>query len=122
LARWTIFVASPEREQKILMGNHAYGLVRRTPTGNSSIGVLVEPRHEGVDLPGGPNVYRKGESFNTLAMRTSRAATNGLLLIYPLDPTPFHVTADAIIALAASLPKTMDEDELFVVNSGVPNG
>ena len=122
LVRWTIFVASPDHERKTILGGRSYGLVKRRPTGSSGIGILVDPRHEGVDLPGGPDIYRKGDSFNVHAMRASRPASNGLLLIYPLDPIPLHATAETVIALAASLPRTSDEHELYLVNSGVPRG
>lgn len=122
LVRWTIFVASPDRERKTMLGGRSYGLVKRRSTGTSGIGILVDPRHEGVDLPGGPDIYRKGDSFNVHAMRVSRPASNGLLLIYPLDPMPLHATAETVIALAASLPHTGDEQELYLVNRGVPRG
>jgi hypothetical protein len=122
LVRWTIFVASPDRERKTMLGGRSYGLVKRKPIGSSGIGILVDPRHEGVDLPGGPDIYRKGDSFNVHAMRASRPTSNGLLLIYPLDPIPLHANAETVIALAASLPRTSDEHELYLVNSGVPCG
>jgi hypothetical protein len=122
LTKWTIFVASPDRESQTVIGDRAYGLVRRRPTGSSGIGILVDPRHEGVDLPGGPEGYRKGTSYNASAMRANRSASNGLLLIYPLDPIPFGVTVETVIALAASFPKTGDDGELFFVNKGVPRG
>ncbi|PIQ26497.1 hypothetical protein COW64_10955 [bacterium (Candidatus Blackallbacteria) CG18_big_fil_WC_8_21_14_2_50_49_26] len=122
LIRWTIFVASPERERHVMLGGRSYGLVQRRPAGTSGIGILVDPRHEGVDLPSGPDVYRKGESLNAHAMRASRPSTNGLLLIYPLDPTPLFATGEAVIALAVSLPRTSDEGDQFMANRGVPRG
>ncbi|WP_205743348.1 Z1 domain-containing protein [Geobacter sp. FeAm09] len=122
LEKWTIFVASPDRQNQTVIGDRSYGLVKRKPTGNSGIGILVDPRHEGVDLPGGPELYRKGNSYNANAMRANRSSSNGLLLIYPLDPIPLGVTAETVIALAASLPKTGDDGETYFVNSGVPRG
>jgi len=59
--------------------------------------------------------------LNAQAMRASRPATNGLLLIYPLDPVPLAASSEAVIALAASLPRTGDEGEQYFVNSGVPS-
>jgi len=118
---WTIFVASPDRDRRAVLGGRSYGLVLRKPAGISGIGILVDPRHEGVDLPNGPDAYQKGISLNAQAMRASRPATNGLLLIYPLDPVPLAASSEAVIALAASLPRTGDEGEQYFVNSGVPS-
>lgn len=119
---WTIFVASPERDRQVLLGGRSYGLVERRPTGESGIGILVDPRHEGVDLPNGPDAYRKGEYLNAHAMRASRHPTRGLLLVYPLDPIQLGVQTETVIALAASLPKTRDENETYIANCGVPRG
>jgi hypothetical protein len=122
LLNWTIFVASPERERQAVIGGRSYGLVLRRPAGASGIGILVDPRHEGVDLPCGPDVYRKGDSLNAHAMRASRLSTNGLLLVYPLDPSPLHAPTEAVIALAISLPRTADEDDQYLANRGIPRG
>ena len=117
---WTLFIASPQRDRQVMMGSRSFGLVNRSPTGVESIGILIDPRHEGVDLPGGPENYRNASSFNTHAMKESRPSTNGLLMIYPLDPTPFQTDANAVVALAMSLPRTSDDGAAFVANSGVP--
>ena len=79
-------------------------------------------RHEGVDLNGGPEAHRTESSFNARAMRQSRPATRGLLIIYPLDPEPLHAQARTVIGLALSFPKTSDEGKAFVANRGVTNG
>ena len=120
VCRWTIFVASPDRDRRAIIGHRTYGLVQRRPAGVSGIGILVDPRHEGIDLANGPDVYWKGNSLNAQAMRASRSSTNGLLLIYPLDPSPLHASTEAVIAIAASLPRTSDESEQYIANRGVP--
>lgn len=122
LSNWTVFVASPDRNRQVLLGGRSYGLVERSPTGGSGIGILVDPRHEGVDLPNGPDAYRRGNSLNAHAMRASRQPTNGLLLIYPLDPVLLGARVETVVALAASLPKTCDESESYIANRGVPRG
>lgn len=119
LTTWTIFVASPDRDRQALLGNRAYGLVRRSLTATESIGILTEPRHEGVDLHGGPDAFRSGAIYNARAMRQSRPSTRGLLMVYPLDPQPLHAQVRTVIGIALSLPKTSDEEMTFVVNRGV---
>lgn len=119
LTIWTIFVASPDRDRQVLLGSRSYGLVRRSLTGTESIGILTEPRHEGVDLHGGPEAYRIGATYNAKTMRHSRPPTHGLLMIYPLDPQPLQAQVRTVIGIALSLPKTSDEGKSFVVNRGV---
>ena len=119
LTRWTVFIASPERDRQVLLGGRSYGLVTRSPTSAESIGILTDPRHEGVDLHGGPEAHKKGDSFNAKAMRLSRPASRGLLIIYPLDPEPLGASNRAVIGLALSFPKTSDEGKSFVANKGV---
>jgi hypothetical protein len=121
LTRWTIFVASPVRERQVLLGSRSYGLVRRSLTAMESIGILIDPRHEGVDLHGGPETYQMGGNYNAKAMRQTRPPTQGLLLIYPLDPQPLDAQVRTVIGIALSLPKTSDEATSFVVNRGVGN-
>jgi hypothetical protein len=121
LTTWTIFVASPERDRKVLLGGRSYGLVRRSLTATESIGILTDPRHEGVDLHGGPDAYQMGGNYNAKAMRQSRPSSRGLLLIYPLDPEPLHTGVRAVIGIALSLPTTSDESTRYVVNRGVAN-
>jgi len=122
LTRWTIFVASPQRDRQVMIGSRSYGLVTRTPTGVEGIGILTEPRHEGVDLPGGPDPFKGASSFNVQAMRSNRSSTNGLLLIYPLDASPFQVDVATVIALGMSLPRTSDEGETLFANKGIGDG
>ena len=119
LVTWTIFVASPDRHRQVLLGNQCYGLVQRSLTATESIGILTDPRHEGVDLHGGPEGFHVGSSYNARAMRQSRPPTHGLLLIYPLDPQPLNAQVRTVIGAALSLPKTSDEGQVFVVNRGV---
>jgi hypothetical protein len=121
LKTWTIFVASPDRDRQVLLGSRSYGLVRRSLTATESIGILTDPRHEGVDLHGGPEAYRVGASYNAKAMRRTRPPSRGLLMVYPLDPEPLKTGVRTVIGIALSLPKTSDETASFVVNRGVGN-
>jgi hypothetical protein len=121
LTMWTIFVASPNRDHQVLLGSRSYGLVRRSLTAAESIGILTEPRHEGVDLHGGPEAYRMGATYNAKSMRHTRPTTRGLMMIYPLDPQPLQAQVRTVIGIALSLPKTSDEGKSFVVNRGVAN-
>lgn len=119
LTTWTIFVASPDRDRQVLLGSRSYGLVRRSLTATESIGILTEPRHEGVDLHGGPESCRIGTTYNAKAMRNTRPPTRGLMMVYPLDPQPLRAPVRTVIGIALSLPKTSDEGRAFVVNRGV---
>lgn len=119
LTNWTVFVANPHRERQVLLGGRPFGLVRRSLQANESIGILIDPRHEGVDLHGGPENYRAASGFNARAMREDRPAQQGLLLLYPLDPEPLRAPTQAVLGLALSLPRTTDGEQRFVVNRGV---
>lgn len=119
LVNWTVFVANPQRERQVLLGGRPFGLVRRSLQANESIGILIDPRHEGVDLHGGPENYRTASGFNARAMREERPARQGLLLLYPLDPEPLRAPTQAVLGLALSLPWTTDGEQRFVVNRGL---
>ncbi len=122
LTTWTVFVASPDRDRQVLIGGQAYGLVKRSLTGHEGIGILIDPRHEGVDLHGGPESYRTKSGYSARSMRQDRPSTHGLLLIYPLDPVPLRAAADVVIGVALSLPRTSDDGRAFVANRGLLNG
>ena len=122
LTAWTVFVASPQRERQVLLGGRPYGLVRRSLTGNEGIGILTDPRHEGVDLRGGPSNYRSGTGYNARAMRKDRPPERGLLILYPLDPEPLQAPTRAVLGLSISLPRTSDDGRSFVVNRGLLDG
>lgn len=122
LTNWTVFVANPQRERQILLGGRTFGLVRRSLQTTDSIGILIDPRHEGADLYGGPENYRAGSGFNARAMRDDRPAQQGLLLLYLLDPEPLRAPTQAVLGLALSLPRTTDGEQRYVVNRGVRNG
>ena len=122
LVTWTVFVANPQRERQVLLGGRPFGLVRRSLQANESIGILIDPRHEGVDLHGGPENYRSAAGFNARAMREERPPQQGLLLIYPLDPEPLRAPTQAVLGVALSLPRTMDGHQRFLVNRGVRHG
>jgi hypothetical protein len=125
LTDWSVFIASPGGvPRQATIGGQQIGLVRRARISSESIGILTDPRHEGVDLPDGPDAYKRaGGTYDADAMRAARPSTQGLLIIYPLDAEPLGVTStDAIIALALSLPHTSDSAISWVVNSGVSDG
>lgn len=122
LTAWTVFVASPQRERQVLLGGRPYGLVRRSLAGAEGIGILTDPRHEGVDLRGGPENYRAGSNYNARAMRLDRPPERGLLILYPLDPEPLQAPSRAVLGVALSLPRTSDDGRSFVVNRGLLHG
>lgn len=119
LVNWKVFVANPRRERQVLLGGRPFGLVRRSLQANESIGILIDPRHEGVDLHGGPENYRTASGFNARAMREDRPVQQGLLLLYPLDPEPLRSPTQAVLGLALSLPRTTDGERQFVMNRGI---
>ncbi|AGW12391.1 Z1 domain-containing protein [Megalodesulfovibrio gigas] len=122
LADWTVFVASPMDRRTVTLGSLELGLVERRRISSHSIGTLLDPRHEGVDLPEGPSAYRRpGGSLDAEAMRRARPVTRGLMIVYPLDPVPLGVAdrVPAVIGLALSLPFTTDAGTEWVVNAGV---
>lgn len=124
LVDWSVLVASPESGDRIALGNREIGLVRRSLISSESIGILTDPRHEGVDLPNGPDAYKRdGGAYDADAMRTARPPTQGLLIIYPLHAGSLGISAtDTVIALALSLPHTSDSGASWIVNRGLSNG
>jgi hypothetical protein len=123
LMDWSVLVASTESGRSIILGGKEVGLVRRKRVSSESIGVLTDPMHEGVDLPHGPDAYKRDSgAYDAEAMRAARPSTQGLLIIYPLDPQYMDVLhADAVIAVGLSLPQTSDAGTTWVVNSMVSN-
>lgn len=119
LVNWTVFVANPQRERQVILGGRRFGLVHRSLQSNESIGILIDPRHEGIDLHGGPENYRAASGFNAKEMREERPAQQGLLLLYPLDPAPLRAPTQAVLGVALSLPRTTDGEQRFVVNRGL---
>lgn len=124
LTDWSVFVAGSEKGGDVRIGGHTLGAVTRSRISAESIGILIDPRHEGVDLAGGPEGYRRRSGdYDARAMRVARPPTQGLMLLYPLDPGPLGVAeTDAVIALALSLPVTSDGARASVVNLGVVHG
>lgn len=120
LTDWSVFLAGSAAGRRVTLGGHEIGLISRKRLSSESIGILIDPRHEGVDLTGGPAAYRRPTgSYDAGAMRAARPPTEGLLLIYPLDPEPLGVSAtDAVIAVALSLPRTADATRSWIVNRG----
>ncbi|WP_298236589.1 Z1 domain-containing protein [uncultured Azohydromonas sp.] len=124
LTDWSVFVASPEGGRPAALGGVDIGLVRRRRVSSESIGILTDPAHEGVDLPGGPDAYRRDNgAHDAEAMRAARPATQGLLIIYPLDPEYLGIGyPGAVIALSLSLPRTSDAGTTWITNRMVSNG
>jgi Z1 domain len=124
LTDWSVFIASPADGKLTALGGRDIGLVRRKRVSSESIGILTDPAHEGVDLPQGPDAYKRDSgAYDAEAMRAARPSTQGLLLVYPLDPEYLGISSDEpVIALALSLPQTSDAGTTWVVNSMVSNG
>ncbi|MBI2745984.1 MAG: Z1 domain-containing protein, partial [Burkholderiales bacterium] len=124
LTDWSVFVASPADGKSTTLGGREIGLVRRKRVSSESIGILTDPTHEGVDLPRGPDAYKRDSgAYDAEAMRAARPSTQGLLLIYPLDPEYLGIpSGEPVIALALSLPHTSDAGTTWVMNSMVSNG
>ena len=124
LTDWSVFVASPGEGKSTALGGREIGLVRRKRVSSESIGILTDPAHEGVDLPRGPDAYKRDSgAYDAAAMRAARPSTQGLLLIYPLDPEYLGIpSSEPVIALALSLPQTSDAGTTWIVNSMVSNG
>ncbi len=122
LSDWTVFVASPESAPVVVVGTQSIGVSERSPISRESIGTLLDPRHEGVDLPGGPGGYRReGGSYDAQAMRAARPATQGLLIIYALDAAKLGAAhlVDTVVAIGFSLPPTSDDAVDWIVNEGI---
>jgi hypothetical protein len=124
LMDWSVFVASPRSGRPVIIGGQQVRLVKRSRISSESLGILIDPAHEGVDLPGGPEAYKRdGGTYDAEAMRLARPATQGLLIVYPLDPEHLDVTwTDVVVALALSLPQTSDAGSAWIENSSVSNG
>lgn len=121
LIDWSVLLAGTQGGNTVRVGGIETRLVTRRRMSSEGIGILIDPRHEGMDLPGGPDAFRRSSgNFDAEAMRSARPSTQGLLLIYPLDPAPLEASdVDAVIAVALSLPYTSDGRSSSVVNRGV---
>jgi len=121
LVDWSVLLASAQGGVAVQIGGLETRLVTRRRTSSEGIGILIDPRHEAADLSGGPDAYRRPSgNYDAEAMRSARPGTQGLLLVYPLDPAPLDVSSvDAVIAVALSLPYTSDGRSSAVVNRGV---
>ncbi|GER09400.1 Z1 domain protein [compost metagenome] len=119
LVNWTVFIANPQRDRQVLLGGRPFGLVHRSLQANESIGILIDPRHEGIGLHGGPENYRVTSGFSARAMREDRPPSQGLLLLYPLDPEPLRAPTQAVLGVALSFPRTTDGEHRLVANRGL---
>jgi len=120
LVDWSVFLAGSGAGRKMSIGGTETGMLTRSRVSSDSIGILIDPRHEGVDLPGGPQGYKRASgTYDSQAMRAARPRTQGLLIIYPLDPANLGTKfMGPVIALALSLPQTAETGS-WVVNRGV---
>lgn len=119
LTNWSVFLpTNGDSEHTADLSGHRVRLTCRRKINENGIGILIDPRHEGVDLPEGPGAYRQGNKYDSQAMRSSRPAINGLLIIYPLDPVLLGLSKEAgpVMAIALSLPRTSDLEANWIVN------
>lgn len=135
LDEWTVFIPGNDAPSANMfaVSDHTLGMPRRSRLRlQDSIGVLVDPRHEAIDLPGGAAAFRNAQgNYETVRMRSARPDTNGLLLIYPIDPASDSNSPsrdrlileeveppDAVIGVALSLPFVSDNTATNVVVGG----
>ncbi len=121
LTEWSVLLASAQKGDPAEIGGVTTNLVTRTKQSSESIGILIDPRHEGADLLAGAEAFRRASgNYDAEAMRAGRPSTQALLIMYPLAPAPLDVdTVDTVIALALSLPHTSDGQSSAIVNRGV---
>jgi len=121
LTEWSVLLASNLTGPVVDIGGVPIHPVTRTRQSSESIGILIDPRHEGADLPSGAESFRRvSGTYDADAMRTARSNTQGLLIVYPLSPTALGLSEpDTVIALALSLPHTHDGRSSAIVNRGV---
>ena len=132
LTRWTVAVAAGNSDKR-LPGADGLPLIQRKPiTGKSrvqatecEVGVLVSPAHEALGLPveaearafrdteeefrrrgkDAPPKRASGES-----LRSHRDPSEGLLLVYPIDPVASEVTVETpeipIVGYAVAFPRS----------------
>jgi len=124
LVDWAVYIASPETGKAASIGGQNIGLVKRSRISSESIGILIDPAHEGVDLPFGSTAYKRDSgTYDADAMRAARPSTQGLLIVYPLDAEHLGISwTDTVVALALSLPQTSDAGSTWIVNSMVSSG
>jgi len=104
LTTWTVALVSQRGGQRFEIGGHEVGLTKRSPAGPEphryclNKGRLLSPEDEALDLSKSEKAEALRRSPQTRsgrpptrpspeAIRSIRAQTNGLLLIYPLDPS-----------------------------------
>lgn len=130
LQSWTVFVpCKANAVTTIKVADHKIGLTSRSKLKmQNSIGVLVDPKHESIDLEGGAEAYRLNNSYDTEAMRRARPTSRGLLLLYMLDPKSdsksdgrerlvagHRVAPPAVISVGLSLPYIPDDEARSVI-------
>lgn len=127
LVDWSVYIDG--REDGVLgtlaLGGEELGLVQRSRLrGTNSVGTLLDPKHEAVDLEADAEVFRRGRTYDSGAMRRARPRNRGLLLVYPISPesapagdagnrVPLYAEGDtrpeAIVGFGLSLPVVVDD-------------
>ncbi len=131
LTTWTVHMpANTKRDAtSITIAGHQHTLISRSRLrGSNSIGVLIDPRHEAYDLDAPLDTFRRGSSYDTVAMRQARPETQGLLLIYLIDPASDsdgrererlipegRQAPPAVVSVGLSLPTVPDDDARTVI-------
>ncbi len=131
LTNWTIYVPSNSKRDATLItvDGHEHTLIARSRLrGSNSIGVLIDPKHEAFDLDTPVETFRRDNSYDTDAMRQTRPAQQGLLLIYLLDPASDSSGRDrerlipegqpappAVVSVGLSLPRVPDDEARTVI-------
>jgi hypothetical protein len=134
LTDWTIHVPGNTNATARTIGIAGYEVqlvTRSRLRGSSSIGVLIDPKHEATDLDRPASDFKEGSSYDTNAMRQARPMNQGLLMIYLIDPASDSSArgrerlipeqcADvppAIVGVALSLPHVPDDEaETIIIN------
>lgn len=116
LVRWTVAVTGGSSKAKLTMNGLDISLVKREPItghtrvrdGEREVGVLVSPAHEAIGLPPGTvrrafemtvQEFRKAGKTKEPArasgasLRKLRDPSEGLLLIYPIDPGASNISS-----------------------------
>lgn len=144
LVNWTVVLVSvPGEESPVSLGGHSIGLVKRAPhpegdpsqLGRYGIRRLVSPNDERIDLTdaqeqaalaqtiaafhaGLSNADSEPTNPSGTYVRAVRDKSNGLLLIYPLNPAGKVESDKPVIGFALSFPGSNVDDKVsYVVNN-----
>lgn len=127
LVDWSVYIDGREDGAlgALRLGEEELGLVQRSRlSGTNSVGTLLDPKHEAVDLEADAEAFRRGRTYDSGAMRRARPRNRGLLLVYPISPdsapandggnrVPLYTEGDArpevIVGFGLSLPVVVDD-------------